>query len=118
MDLHEIVAYCETKPGANKDFPFDLDTLTMKVGGKMFLLADVNSDPPRINLKCDPTLAEEFRRELSCVTPGYHMNKTHWNTVVVDGSIPDERILWMIDHSYDLVYRTLPRSIREDIPLG
>lgn len=101
-----------------KDFPFDLDTIVLKVGGKIFLLADVNADPPRINLKCDPELAEELRREYPSVTPGYHMNKTHWNTVLVDGSIRDEAIYWMIDHSYDLVYKGLPRRVREEIPIG
>jgi len=118
MDLHEIVRYCESKPAVTEDFPFDMDTLTMKVGGKMFLLADVNSDPPRINLKCDPVLAEVLRKEYSAITPGYHMNKVHWNTVTIDGSIPREKVLWMIDHSYELVIRNLPRSIREEIPLG
>ena len=117
-DLNDIVRYCEEKGGAVKDFPFNLDTIVMKVGGKIFLLADVNADPPSINLKCDPELAEELRREYPTVTPGYHMNKTHWNTVIVDGSIGDEAIYWMIDHSYDLVYKGLPRRVREEIPIG
>jgi predicted DNA-binding protein (MmcQ/YjbR family) len=101
-----------------KDFPFDLDTIVLKIGGKIFLLGDVNADPPTINLKCDPELAEELRAEYPSVTPGYHMNKTHWNTVVVDGSIRDEAIYWMIDHSYDLVFKGLPKRVREEIPIG
>ena len=101
-----------------KDFPFDLDTIVLKVGGKIFLLGDVNADPPTINLKCDPELAEELRAEYPSVTPGYHMNKTHWNTVVVDGSIRDEALYWMIDHSYDLVFKGLPKRVREEIPIG
>lgn len=118
MDLHDIVRYCESKQGVTKDFPFDLDTLTLKVGGKMFLLADVNSDPPRINLKCDPLLAEELRKQYPSILPGYHMNKTHWNTVIVDGSIQDDTIFWLIDHSYDLVFRGLPRKEREELSIG
>jgi predicted DNA-binding protein (MmcQ/YjbR family) len=118
LELHDIVKYCESKAGVVKDFPFDLNTLTMKVGGKMFLLADINADPPRINLKCDPELAEEMRKEYTSIIPGYHMNKAHWNTVIVDGSIKEETILWMIDHSYDLVYNGLTKKIREDIPIG
>jgi predicted DNA-binding protein (MmcQ/YjbR family) len=115
MDIADIIRYCETKPGAGKDLPFDLSTIVMKVGGRMFLLGDVNADPPWINLKCDPELAEELRKEYPAVTPGYHMSKRHWNTVVLDGSIRDEAIYWMIDHSYDLVLRGLPRKVREGI---
>lgn len=87
----------------------------MKVGGRMFFLTDINSDPPRINLKCDPALAEELRKEYPCIVPGYHMNKVHWNTVILDGTLSSDTIVFLIDHSYDLVVKGLPRRIREGL---
>ena len=115
MDLRAIVEHVKEKPGVTEDFPFDLRTLCVRVGDKIFLLADIHSEPLRINLKCDPGTAIDLREEFGSVTPGYHMNKVHWNTVMLDGSIPDDRLLWMIDHSYDLVFGKLKRSEKERI---
>jgi predicted DNA-binding protein (MmcQ/YjbR family) len=95
------------------DFPFDDNTLVFRVGGKMFLLTNINDPKLRINLKCDPLIAESLRQEHTSVIPGYHMNKRHWNTVFIDGSIPKEKLLWMIDMSYDLVFKSLKKADRE-----
>ncbi|MGA1821389.1 MAG: MmcQ/YjbR family DNA-binding protein [Thermoplasmatota archaeon] len=113
LDLQEIREYCLSKKGTSEDFPFDLETLTIRVGNRMFLLTNIRSEELRINHKCDPLLAIDLRDEFPAVTPGYHMNTVLWNTVMIDGSIPDERILRMIDHSYDLVFNKLKRSERE-----
>jgi predicted DNA-binding protein (MmcQ/YjbR family) len=118
MELSEIVEHCRIKRGVSEDFPFDLETLCIRVGGKIFLLTDINSKPLRINLKCDPLIALDLRDEFEAVTPGYHMNKVHWNTVVLDGSVPKERVQWMIDHSYDLVLKGLRKVDRERIMDG
>ena len=115
LDLGRIRDYCLLKKGTSEDFPFDFETLTIRVSDKMFLLTNIKSEELRINLKCDPLLAIDLRDEFPAVTPGYHMNKVHWNTVVIDGTIPDERILRMIDHSYDLVFSKLKKYERERI---
>ena len=104
--------YLVSKPGAYEDFPFDNVTLVIKVGGKMFALTDITEDPLRVNLKCDPLKAEILREQHAAVIPGYHMNKRHWNTVILDDSLPDNVIFAMIDESYDLVVAGLPRAKR------
>ncbi|HDP81364.1 MAG TPA: MmcQ/YjbR family DNA-binding protein [Spirochaetes bacterium] len=102
--LEEIRSYCASKPGAFEDFPFGPDVLVFKTGkNKIFGLIRLGTRPVLINLKCEPFLALELREKYDAVKPGYHMNKTHWNTVTVDGSIPDEEIIAMIDLSFDLV---------------
>ena len=113
MNSESLRRYCLTKKGATEDLPFDADTLVIKVANKMFALIPSEGDIPRINLKCDPALALELRRKYPAVTPGYHMNKQHWNTVRIDGSIPENEIVEMIDHSYGLVVRGLKKSERE-----
>jgi len=112
MDLQQLRRYLKAKPGAVEDFPFDLVTLVAKVGGKMFALVGTDETPLRLNLKCDPLKAEVLREYYPAVLPGYHMNKRHWNTVVLDGSIPDADLLAMIDESYDLVVKGLPKTKR------
>lgn len=112
MNFDTLRDYLLNKPGAFEDFPFDAVTLVIKVGGKMFALADITEEPLRVNLKCDPIKAEFLREHYAAVLPGYHMNKRHWNTVVLDGSIPDPLILAMIDDSYALVVQGLPKSKR------
>ena len=84
MDLAEFREYCLSKPGASEETPFGPDVLVFKVGGKMFALAALDEVPPRVNLKCDPDLALDLRDRYEQVTPGYHMNKKHWNTVEID----------------------------------
>jgi len=114
MDIEAIRAYCITKKGVEEGFPFDDTTLVIKVGGKIFVLMNLDGDPS-MNLKCDPDRAIELREENPAIIPGYHMNKKHWNTVVLDGSLSRKLILEMIDHSYDLVLNSLPVKLRLEI---
>ncbi len=113
MDINDILVYCSEKPGAEETFPFDASTLVLKVCGKMFALIGLDSLPLSINLKCDPEWAVKLRNEYAEITPGYHMNKKHWNTVIIDeGNLSNELIFRMIDHSYHLVVDTLSKSKR------
>lgn len=102
MDVVSLREYCISKKSVTESFPFDDETLVFKVSGKIFALVSLEGDLT-INLKCDPSLALELRERYPAVTPGYHMNKVHWNTILLDGSIPDKEILKWVDHSYDLV---------------
>ena len=108
MNIETLREYCLSKPGAEETLPFGPDTLVYKVGGKAFLLTGLDSEDLRFNVKCDPDKAIELREEYSCVLPGYHMNKKHWNTIVVDGSVSSQLLKEWIDHSYDLVAASLP----------
>jgi predicted DNA-binding protein (MmcQ/YjbR family) len=110
MDLELFREYCLSKRGAIEDMPFGEDVLVFRVGGKMFALASLDEIPATANLKCDPDLALELRDRYEQVRPGYHMNKKHWNTVEIDSGIPDAELHKMIDHSYDLVANSLPKS--------
>jgi predicted DNA-binding protein (MmcQ/YjbR family) len=103
MDVESFRAYCLGKSDVTESAPFGEDTLVFKVGGKMFALISLDAVPPRTNLKCDPDRALDLRDRYEQVLPGYHMNKKHWNTVVLDGAIGDKMVIEMIDHSYDLV---------------
>ncbi|MCU0379636.1 MAG: MmcQ/YjbR family DNA-binding protein [Chitinophagaceae bacterium] len=103
MNLEALREYCLSKPGTEETLPFGPDTLVFKVNGKAYLLMPLDEEDLRFNVKCDPDLAVELRAEYACVLPGYHMNKKHWNTIVVDGSVPRSRLLEWIDHSYALV---------------
>jgi predicted DNA-binding protein (MmcQ/YjbR family) len=110
MDLAEFQEYCLRKHRATESTPFGPDVLVFKVGGKMFALAALDEVATRVNLKCDPDLALDLRDRYEQVIPGYHMNKKHWNTVEIEGGIPDAELRKMIDHSYDLVAGSLPKS--------
>jgi predicted DNA-binding protein (MmcQ/YjbR family) len=114
MNNDTVRNYCLAKKGAAETFPFGDDVRVFKVGGKIFALLPIN-DPVRISLKCEPTWAQILRANHPAVQPGYHLNKDHWNTVSCDGSIPDDEILGMIDHSYDLVVKSLSRKSREEL---
>lgn len=114
MNFNTLRSYLMEKSGAVEDFPFDTVTLVIKVSGKMFALIGINDDPLRLNLKCDPAKAEFLREHYPAILPGYHMNKRHWNTVILNGSIPDAEILSLIDDSYALVVQGLPKSRRPD----
>jgi predicted DNA-binding protein (MmcQ/YjbR family) len=103
MNIESLREYCLSKPGAEETLPFGPDTLVYKVGGKAFLLTGLDSEEFRFNVKCDPDKALELREEFSCVLPGWHMNKKHWNTIVVDGSVSGKQLKEWIDHSYALV---------------
>lgn len=115
MDFATLRTCLLAKPGAVEEFPFDAVTLVVKVGGKMFALVGIDEMPLRLNLKCLPEQAEILRELYPAVLPGYHMNKRHWNTVVLDGSLADEDVQGMIDESYRLVVQGLPRARR---PIG
>lgn len=115
MDLEAFKSYCLRKKGVVEDFPFDVETLVLKVGPKMFALTNLNKSPMQINLKCEPYLAEELRAEFPSIKPGFHMNKKHWNTVVIDGTLDEGKIYWMIDMSYNLVFNSLKKADRERI---
>jgi predicted DNA-binding protein (MmcQ/YjbR family) len=103
MDLPDLIAHCLSKPGAEETTPFGPDTLVYKVGGKIFALTSPDEFPPRVNLKCDPERAIELRDRYESILPGYHMNKRHWNTVVLDGSVSTALVRELVDHSYQLV---------------
>jgi len=111
MDIELFRNYCLSKKGVTEGFPFDKDTLVFKVLGKMFALTDVESFES-ISLKCDPEKAVALRELYPVVRPGYHMNKKHWNTVHLDGSIPDNLLYQWIDHSYQEVVNGLPVKLR------
>ncbi len=113
MDYQTLVDYMMAKTGASKDMPFDLDTLVFRVMGKMFVLMAWQDDPITIALKCDPTEAIILRQTFPGITPGYHMNKKHWNTVIIDERIPDDELRMMIDNSYNLVVKGLTREQRQ-----
>ena len=115
MNVESFRDYCLRKPAATEDTPFGPEDIVFKVEGKMFAIAALDEVPPRVNLKCDPDLALELRDRYEQVTAGYHMNKKHWNTVVLEGVIPEREIRKMIDHSYELVVQSLPRAKREKL---
>ena len=115
MDIESIRKHCLKKPGVTEDFPFGENTLVFRVMKKMFLLASIDEIPLRINLKCDPEKAMELRERHDSVIPGYHMNKTHWNTVVVDGTVSAQEILNWIDNSYLLIVNSLKKYDKEKI---
>lgn len=103
MNIETLRNYCLSKSDAEETLPFGPDTLVYKVNGKMFLLTGFDNDPLQFNVKCNPDKALELREEFPCVLPGYHMNKKHWNTIVVDGSVSSKQLKEWIDDSYDLV---------------
>jgi predicted DNA-binding protein (MmcQ/YjbR family) len=109
MNIEEFREYCLSKTGVTEEFPFGETTLVFKVKGKMFALTNLEGDWS-INLKCKPERAIELREKFQAILPGYHMNKTHWNTVMMDGSLSEKLILELIDHSYQLVVDKLPKG--------
>lgn len=112
MTLEDLQAYCAKKAGVTWDTPFGPDVLVFRVVGKMFALAPIGVFDT-LNLKCDPERAVELRERYEGITPGYHMNKQHWNTVDVTGSVPEKLIRELVDHSYELVKASLPKKVRE-----
>jgi predicted DNA-binding protein (MmcQ/YjbR family) len=114
MDANEILDYCLDKKGVMETFPFDNETLVMKVGTKMFLLMPLEKQPLNINVKTDPEWSAELREQHPQITGAFHMNKTHWNSVMVDG-LKRDLIFRMIDQSYDLVFKSLTKKAKEEI---
>lgn len=113
MNIEALRNYCLSLPGVTEDFPFDATTLVFKVHHKMFALTDLEGDFS-INLKCDPEKAIALREQYPAISPGYHMNKKHWNTIAVDGSLADLFLYELINHSYHLVVAGLPLKIRKE----
>ena len=103
MTLESFYEYCFSKPHVEESYPFGPDTLVLRVNGKIFLLMGLDRVPLQFNVKCDPEIAVDLRERHDCVIPGYHMNKKHWNTIVIDGSVPDSLLKEWIDYSYELV---------------
>ena len=112
MSPAELHHYCLSFPGAEETFPFGPRTSVFKVGGKMFALSELGAVSLRVSLKCEPELALALRAAHAAVLPGYHLNKRHWNTVIIDGSLPDAATRDMIEDSYDLVVSNLPPASR------
>lgn len=126
--IADLRALCGALPGTIETFPFDATTLVFKVGAerpdpegptgrpegvwKMYALADLTADPVTLSLKCDPVRAEALRAEYPGVQPGYHLNKRHWNTLTLDGALPDDLVRDLVRHAHDLVVRGLPRDVR------
>ncbi|MGH3152808.1 MAG: MmcQ/YjbR family DNA-binding protein [Streptosporangiaceae bacterium] len=110
-----VIAACGAKPGAVEDYPFGDEVAVFKVAGRMFALVPLGEAPGSVSLKCDPGLAISLRARYAGVTPGYHLSKRHWNTVTLDGSVPDAEVLELIDHSYDLVVARLTRAQRSQL---
>ena len=114
MNIEELREYCLSFAGATESMPFDDNTLVFKVMNKMFALTILEGDLS-VNLKCEPELALELRTKYSCVVPGYHMNKKHWNTVQINGSVPEVLVKEWISYSYDLVVKSLPKKIKDEL---
>lgn len=114
MHIELLREHCISLTAVKEEFPFDNDTLVFKVAGKMFALTSL-SNPTSVNVKCDPELSEELRANYSAVKPGYHMNKIHWNTVTFNEDVTDAHLLQMVDDSYNLVVKSLPKKIRESL---
>ena len=112
MDRKALRELCLGFLGSEETFPFGPETSVFKVSGKMFALSRLGGDPLSVSLKCEPPLAEELRAAHPSITPGYHLNKRHWNTILLDGSLPERMIADMIEDSYDLVVSQLPRARR------
>lgn len=121
LTAEQLKAFCLDQPAAEETFPFSAELSVFKVAGKVFALCALDEVPLRISLKCVPELAVKLRIEYPAVIPGYHLNKQHWNTVLIDGSVPDDLVRELIEDSYDLVRAKLPKAVRitlGDVALG
>ena len=118
MNIQQLYEFCLSKKGVTEHFPFDEDTLVFKVGGKMFALTSLSNwekGNPAINLKCDPLVSLDLREKYEGINPGYHSNKKHWNTVTINEDVPDNKIVHLINHSYELVFSKLTKNIKNEI---
>ena len=117
MDQHELKAACLALPGAVEEFPFGDEVSVFKVAGKMFAASHLDAEPLQVSVKCDPDLAVQLRQSYGAIRPGWHLNKRHWNTITLDGSIADKLVRDLIQDSYDLVVDGLPKYKREALSL-
>jgi predicted DNA-binding protein (MmcQ/YjbR family) len=115
MRPSELQGWCLAHGGAIEEFPFGPEHSVFKVGGKMFALSALHRTPLEVSLKCEPELAVQLRADYSAIRPGYHLNKRHWNTITLDGSLPDQLVRDLIEDSYDLVVSGLPKRAREQL---
>lgn len=116
MNLEQIREYCLKKKATTESLPFDNETLVFKVVGKMFALLSLSGDGS-LNLKCDPEKALELREQYSDITPGYHMNKIHWNTLNLNGQLSEKLVLGLIDYSYKIIVESLPNKLKKEYQL-
>jgi predicted DNA-binding protein (MmcQ/YjbR family) len=116
LTAERLKAICLDQPAAEETFPFSAELSVFKVGGKVFALAPLGEPTLQISLKCVPEVAVKLRIEYPAITAGYHLNKQHWNTVLVDGTVPDDLVRELVEDSYDLVRSKLPKAVR--ITLG
>lgn len=117
MNIEEVQNYCLKKPAVTEEMPFGPDVLVFKVAGKVFLLCPLDDVEFKINLKCDPDYAEELREKYQEIVPGWHMNKKHWNTVFLIGSLSNQFIKELIDHSYSMVVKSMSKKLRQEFGL-
>ena len=115
MDASALRRLCLGFPGAAEERPFGPITTTFKVAGKIFALSALEHEPLSVSLKCEPELAEQLRASYPAIVPGYHLNKRHWNTVTIDGTLPDPFIRDLVEDSYDLVVSALPTRVRDEL---
>lgn len=118
MNLEDFYTYCLAQKGVTEDFPFDKDTLVFRLGGKIIALTSLiqwEKGIPKVNLKCDPEKAQELRATYQAVQPGYHMNKKHWNTILINQDVSDALLKKLIDHSYQLIFKSLSKKIQSEI---
>jgi predicted DNA-binding protein (MmcQ/YjbR family) len=115
MDAGALRGHCLSYAGTVEDFPFGPETSVFKVAGKVFALSALDRTPLEVSLKCDPGLAVELRATYPAIRPGYHLNKRHWNTVTLDGSLPDRLVRDLVEDSYDLVVSARPKRVREQL---
>lgn len=115
MNIEEFRDYCLSKKYVTECFPFDEKTLVFKVAGKMFALSGLEHQPSTVNLKCDPEKAIELREEFSDVIEGFHMNKKHWNTITIEGSLSYKFIKELVDHSYDMVVKGMTKKLQKEL---
>ena len=120
MNIQQLYEFCLQKKGVTEHFPFDEDTLVFKVGGKMFCLtslSDWEKGTPSLNLKCNPDRALELRAEYEAIEPGYHMSKVHWNTIHFQSDVSDKMMCELINHSYELVFKSLTKKVQQEVQL-
>jgi predicted DNA-binding protein (MmcQ/YjbR family) len=110
-----VIGACSAKPGSAEDYPFGDEVAVFRVVGKMFVLVTLGPPPGSVSLRCDPDLAAGLRRRYAAITAGYHLSERHWNTVTLDGSVPEDELLDLIDHSYELVVARLCRAERDKL---
>ena len=115
MDAAALRAWCLAQPGAVEEFPFGPEHSVFKVAGKIFAISALDRSPLQVSVKCDPELALSLRAGYPAIRPGYHLNKRHWNTVTLDGSLPDKMVRELVEDSYDLVVSGLPKRVQDEL---